>query len=166
MVIAQFWAFANDLYTQEQGKRLFPLIGVGSSLGAWVGSVRAGQLVEAFGPQRLLIGGAVILRSVRPARARRRPRHARERRATTRSRPTTKIAGRESGFSMIVSRPLPDADRRCSTCFLNVVNTSGEYLFGRYVVDTANATFGDGTPRRRPRASSSSARPTAACSAT
>ena len=42
MVIAQFWAFANDLYTPEQGKRLFPLIGVGSSLGAWVGSVRAG----------------------------------------------------------------------------------------------------------------------------
>ena len=33
MVIAQFWAFANDLYTEEQGKRLFPLIGVGSSLG-------------------------------------------------------------------------------------------------------------------------------------
>ena len=25
MVIAQFWAFANDLYTPEQGKRLFPL---------------------------------------------------------------------------------------------------------------------------------------------
>ena len=46
MVIAQFWAFANDLYTPEQGKRLFPLIGVGSSLGAWVGSVRAGQIVD------------------------------------------------------------------------------------------------------------------------
>ena len=34
MVIAQFWAFAADLYTPEQGKRIFPLIGVGSSLGA------------------------------------------------------------------------------------------------------------------------------------
>ena len=33
MAIAQFWAFATDLYTKEQGKRLFPLIGVGSSLG-------------------------------------------------------------------------------------------------------------------------------------
>ena len=49
MVIAQFWAFAADLFTEEQGKRLFPLIGVGSSLGAWVGSVRAGQLVEHCG---------------------------------------------------------------------------------------------------------------------
>jgi AAA family ATP:ADP antiporter len=45
MVIAQFWALANDLFTPEQGKRVFPLIGVGSSLGAWVVSVRAGQLV-------------------------------------------------------------------------------------------------------------------------
>src|SRR6478672_5395215 len=61
MVIAQFWAFANDLYTQEQGKRLFPLIGVGSSLGAWVGSIQAGRVMERFGPTRLLIAASVIL---------------------------------------------------------------------------------------------------------
>ena len=61
MVIAQFWALAADLFTPEQGKRLFPLIGVGSSLGAWVGSVRAGQLMETMGPLRLLAGGGAIL---------------------------------------------------------------------------------------------------------
>src|SRR5262245_13523202 len=61
MVIAQFWAFANDLYTQDQGKRLFPLIGVGSSLGAWAGSLRAGSLIDTAGPSRLLLGGAVLL---------------------------------------------------------------------------------------------------------
>ena len=61
MVIAQFWAFANDLYTQEQGQRLFPLIGVGSSLGAWVGSVRAGDLVGTSGPMRLLLGAGAML---------------------------------------------------------------------------------------------------------
>ena len=49
---------------------------------------------------------------------------------------------------------------------LNVVNTSGEYLFGRYVVETANATYGAGAATRKRRGSSSSARPTAACSAT
>src|SRR5262245_38892721 len=57
MVIAQFWAFANDVYTPEQGKRIFPLIGVGSSLGAWLGSIRASDLVGDAGPVRLLIGG-------------------------------------------------------------------------------------------------------------
>src|SRR5262245_45400756 len=43
VVIAQFWAFANDIYTSERGRRLFPLIGVGSSLGAWVGAEAAAQ---------------------------------------------------------------------------------------------------------------------------
>ena len=37
-VISQVWAFANDIYTEAQGKRLFPMIGVGSSLGAWLGA--------------------------------------------------------------------------------------------------------------------------------
>src|SRR4029450_9286260 len=57
MVIAQMWAFANDLYSPEQAKRLFPLIGVGARRGAWVGSVRAGQLM-AIGPRRLMVGAA------------------------------------------------------------------------------------------------------------
>src|SRR5262249_54205141 len=61
MVIAQFWGFAADLYHEDQGKRLFPLLGVGSSLGAWFGSVRAGQIVASQGTPRLLIGGATIL---------------------------------------------------------------------------------------------------------
>ena len=29
VVVAQFWAFANDLYTTERGKRLFPILGHG-----------------------------------------------------------------------------------------------------------------------------------------
>ncbi len=29
-IVSQFWAFANDLYTEGQGRRLFPLIGVGA----------------------------------------------------------------------------------------------------------------------------------------
>ena len=39
MVVAQYWAFANDVYTEEQGKRLFPLIGIGASVGSAVGSM-------------------------------------------------------------------------------------------------------------------------------
>jgi AAA family ATP:ADP antiporter len=34
MVIAQFWSFANDVYTPDQGKRLFAIIGFGASTGA------------------------------------------------------------------------------------------------------------------------------------
>ncbi|MCC7342771.1 MAG: hypothetical protein IT170_16945 [Bryobacterales bacterium] len=45
-VVAQFWSFANDLYSEEAGKRLFPIIGVGASLGAWAGSVFTEQLFD------------------------------------------------------------------------------------------------------------------------
>src|SRR5262245_53238546 len=38
MIVAQFWSFANDVYTFERGQRLFPLVGVGGSLGAWFGA--------------------------------------------------------------------------------------------------------------------------------
>src|SRR5205085_76703 len=49
MVIAQFWAFAADLYTQDQGKRLFPILGIGSSVGAVFGAAMAKKLIK-LGP--------------------------------------------------------------------------------------------------------------------
>ena len=142
MVIAQFWAFANDLFTPEQGKRLFPLIGVGSSLGAWVGSVRAGQLVGTSGPMRLLIGAAVLL-VVCTVLARVLSRVARRTEPAERSAAADRPLGKEGGFELIRK------DRyllliAMLTVLLNVVNTSGEYLFGRYVVEQANALPGTG----------------------
>ena len=141
MVIAQYWAFAADLYTQDQGKRIFPLIGVGSSLGAWVGSLRAGQIVERVGTARLLVAGAVLL-VVCAGLARlvnaNRPRD-RDDAAAAHEKPL----GGAGGFSLIFS------DRYLLLIALlavaiNVVNTSGEYLFGRYVVEAANAAHGSG----------------------
>jgi AAA family ATP:ADP antiporter len=59
-VVAQFWALAADIYTEEQGKRLFPIIGAGSSIGAVVGGLFARSLVP-FGPQVLMTTAVVIL---------------------------------------------------------------------------------------------------------
>ncbi len=58
MVPTQLWAFANDLYTKERGARLFPLVGIGSSLGAWIGAVFAASVFEGLGPYWLMIVGA------------------------------------------------------------------------------------------------------------
>lgn len=58
--IAQFWAFAADIYSPEQGKRLFAILGIGSSVGAVAGSYIAGALVP-FGPQALMGGAAMLL---------------------------------------------------------------------------------------------------------
>src|SRR5262249_31604933 len=43
-LIAQFWSFANDLYTREAGDRLFPVITVGMTAGAPLGALAAGRL--------------------------------------------------------------------------------------------------------------------------
>jgi AAA family ATP:ADP antiporter len=59
--VAQFWAFANDLYSTERGKRLFPLIGIGASLGAVVGSGLASVVFGGVGPYRLMLIAAAGL---------------------------------------------------------------------------------------------------------
>ena len=47
-VVSQFWAFANDIYTESQGKRLFPMIGIGASVGAFAGSQFASMLFKQY----------------------------------------------------------------------------------------------------------------------
>ncbi len=61
VVIAQFWGFANDLYTEEEGKRLFPLIAFGAVFGGFAGGVITNWLVEPLGKyQLLLISGGIL----------------------------------------------------------------------------------------------------------
>ena len=61
MLVAQFWAFANDVYTQQQGKRLFAIIGIGSSLGAIFGAGVAGRLFMTAGVYPMLLIAAALL---------------------------------------------------------------------------------------------------------
>jgi AAA family ATP:ADP antiporter len=58
--IAQFWSFANDIYTPEQGKRLFAVLGIGSSVGAVAGAFIAKQLASS-GPRAMMLGAACVL---------------------------------------------------------------------------------------------------------
>ncbi|MDH3457096.1 MAG: MFS transporter [Gemmatimonadota bacterium] len=65
MVIAQFWAFANDVYTTDEGKRLFPIVGFGSASGAVAGAWVTGVLQSAVGIGfALLIAGGLLLLGV------------------------------------------------------------------------------------------------------
>ncbi|HEX6764798.1 MAG TPA: MFS transporter, partial [Polyangiaceae bacterium] len=61
MVVAQLWAFANDLLDPEQGKRLFALVALGGTLGAALGSAVAGWLVAPLGTYALMLVGAGVL---------------------------------------------------------------------------------------------------------
>jgi ATP:ADP antiporter, AAA family len=62
LVVAQFWGFANDLYVEDTGKRIFPLIWLGGTLGAPVGSMINAWLVKPLGVYPLmLVCGAILL---------------------------------------------------------------------------------------------------------
>jgi AAA family ATP:ADP antiporter len=62
-VVAQFWAFAADFYTEERGNRMFPLIAVGATSGAACGSWISGILVQSglFGAEWLLVVAMIPL---------------------------------------------------------------------------------------------------------
>src|SRR5258708_38790703 len=52
---AVFWAFMTDLFTVEQGKRLYGFIAVGGTLGAILGAYITKHYVREVGPANLLV---------------------------------------------------------------------------------------------------------------
>jgi AAA family ATP:ADP antiporter len=61
LIIAQFWGFANDLYSDDAGKRLFPIIAFGATLGAVFGSRIAESLFVPVGAYGMMLAAAVLL---------------------------------------------------------------------------------------------------------
>jgi AAA family ATP:ADP antiporter len=141
-VISQFWAFANDLYTEGQGRRLFPLIGVGASLGAWVGASAVTPLVRrlAFTPYTLMLSAAGVLLvalTITILVNRRETARADDRAAKADEVPL----GKEGGLELVRK----DAYLfwiAVLTIVLNLVNTTGEFLLNRMVENEALARFG------------------------
>ncbi len=57
MVVAQFWSYANDVYNNEAGKRLFPLVAFGGSFGAFAGATGGeGEPRVRFAAQASVLG--------------------------------------------------------------------------------------------------------------
>jgi AAA family ATP:ADP antiporter len=59
--VSVFWSFMADLYTSEQGKRLFGFIAAGGSAGALLGPAITVALAVPLGHVNLLIVAAVLL---------------------------------------------------------------------------------------------------------
>jgi AAA family ATP:ADP antiporter len=59
--VAVFWSFMADLFTSEQGKRLFGFIGAGGTAGALLGPLVTIWLSAPLGPVNLLIAAAAFL---------------------------------------------------------------------------------------------------------
>jgi AAA family ATP:ADP antiporter len=143
--IAQFWSLANDLYTKEQGKRLFAILGIGASLGAVVGSFVASKLVEPLGPFPMMIVAAVILGVCLALSWTANTREADRSRTKADAAGTShddKPIGGKNGFALILQ------DRyllllALVILLLNLVNTTGELIMSERVTQEAAASVPD-----------------------
>jgi AAA family ATP:ADP antiporter len=135
MIVAQFWSFAADLYSQEQGKRLFAILGIGGTVGAVTGSGIARVLFKTLGEYGLMLAAAGILlaalamTAVVDARDRRK---GAEKATPVKEKPLEK----GGGFAMLLR------DRyllmvAALSMVLNWVNTSGEYILDRALLEAA-----------------------------
>jgi ATP:ADP antiporter, AAA family len=141
--IAQFWAYANDVCTPDEGKRLFAVIAFGASSGAVFGAWIARHLIHALGVSALLLAAAAVLAAslmlfnfidLRE-------------RAVDRARPAAPAAnatiGAGNAFALVLrSRYLLLI---AALIFLsNWVNTVGEYILSSIVKEAALAEVAAG----------------------
>ncbi len=60
-VVSVFWSFMADIWTDEQSRRLFPVIALGGTAGAITGPLITRQLVDVIGVAPLLVVSASLL---------------------------------------------------------------------------------------------------------
>ena len=133
-VVAQFWAYAADLYTEERGNRLFPLIAVGATSGAACGSWITEILVESglFGTQWLLMVAMIPLAaSIILSRWVDRRTHRQTAALEAAPDPVIEDSGRSAISIVFCSRFL--LATAAITLLLSWVNTNGENLLFRVV---------------------------------
>jgi ATP:ADP antiporter, AAA family len=138
LLTAQFWAFANDLYDEQSGKRIFPIIGIGSSLGAWAGARLAGYLFLLMDVYELmLVAAAGLLLSIVLVRQ-----VDKKRKGSVEPQQKQPLDGK-GGFALVLSNRYLLLIAMMVLTF-NLVNSLGEYMLGQMVVADAKAAVASG----------------------
>jgi len=139
-LIAQFWSFANDIYNKDAGDRLFPIIAVGMTAGAPLGSLAAGRLFQSGAAPSVILQVAAVLLVASVAFYN--WIDARERRQQRQPVQPLETGG---GFRLVLANPYLRLIA-VLVVLLNVVNTTGEYLVAKlltaHVNELAQATAG------------------------
>ena len=133
-IIAQFWSYANDIYTKEAGSRLFPIIGVGMTVGSPVGAAIAERMFSAqFSPHVMLYLAAAILLATAGFYA------ASNRGSVSHHTVATGAPiGGKGAFALVFSSRYILLIAAL-LILLNVVNTTGEFILSDLVVGAASA---------------------------
>ncbi len=136
-IIAQFWSYANDIYTKEQGDRIFPMVAIGmtagSPAGAWIAERMFSAHVSAH--SMLYLAAGILLSTLVIYTVVNRGTH---RSATAKVSDSygEPLKGR-SGFTLVfASRYILLI--AMLMILLNLVNTTGEYILSRLVVEQAD----------------------------
>lgn len=143
MSIAQVWSFANDVYTPDEGQRLFAIVGFGASVGALAGSQIAGMLIRPLGvfPMMLVAAGLLLvslaLTDVVHFREKGRSRNSAQRQEAEQP------LARTGGFQLVI-RQRYLLYIGLLTLVLNYVNTNGEYVLGKTVSRMAEQAVATG----------------------
>lgn len=153
MVVAQFWGFANDIYTPEAGKRLFPMVAFGATFGAFSGSAIAEWLVEPVGLyQMMLVAGGVLgicilltwiihTREVKKTESTiASPEQAEKQAQIEKEKPLEKGGGFQLLFKKRYLLYIA-----LLVLLLNFINTNGEYILGNFVERTGKEAVEMGT---------------------
>jgi AAA family ATP:ADP antiporter len=133
-LVAQFWSFASDLYRRDAGDRLFPIIMVGMTAGAPIGSFTAARLFRlGLTPQLILQVSAVLLTLSALL-------YAVVLRREGAAAPGTRTAplAASGGFRLVLSNQYLRLVGLLIV-LLNIVNTTGEYMVARLLTVHANA---------------------------
>jgi len=138
-VVAQFWAFAADLYDSKQGARLIPLVAVGATAGAVFGSWLTQVLVDSepvVKQSLLLVAMLPLLASIGLTRlADRLGPAGLGTSITTRQDPTPPAQRSQGALGLILSnRYLLTV--AVITLLMNWVNTNGENVLYRVVQES------------------------------
>lgn len=145
MVVAQFWAFANDIYSQEEGKRLFPLVAFGGTFGSFAGAKAAGWLIKPIGlfPLMLVAGGVLVLCILLTLIIHKREVKRIEERTKTfalQGEPDLTIQEKPlekgGGFRLVFQKKYL-LYIAFFILLLNFINTNGEYILGQFVTHAA-----------------------------
>ena len=147
MVVAQFWSYANDVYNNDAGKRLFPLVAFGGSFGAFAGAYVATWLLQYISVYEMLLvagvllGICIVLTRVISARVwGKAAMEARQRELSAKAERGDTGKKKESlGFDMLFRYKYIGLIALL-ILLLNLVNTTGEYILGSLVEDHGKAT--------------------------